>query len=74
MKIYSTGEAAGIIGVTRDSLFAALKKGAPDAQFRMGGRRVFTEEEVSRLAAWYEERRRRRDGWVRPEERRGGNV
>lgn len=66
MKFYSTGEAAKAVGVTRDSLFGALKNGAPDAASRMGGRRFFTEDEVAKLAEWYGRRQRIRDGQARP--------
>jgi hypothetical protein len=52
--------------VTRDSLHAALKANAPDSATRIGNRRVFTEEEVARLAAWFERRRKIRDGLLRP--------
>ena len=61
MRMYSTGETAKRLGVTRDSLHAALRTDAPDAANRIGNRRVFTEEEVERLAAWFERRRKRRD-------------
>jgi hypothetical protein len=64
--MYSSGEAARKIGVTRDSLFAALKAGAPDAAIRIGSRRVFTEVEVEQLAAWYDRRWKIRDGLLRP--------
>jgi DNA-binding transcriptional MerR regulator len=59
--MYSTGETAKRLGVTRDSLHAALRTTAPDAENRVGNRRVFTEEEVERLAEWFERRRKRRD-------------
>ena len=61
MQMYSTGETAKLLGVTRDSLHAALRTTAPDAANRIGNRRVFTEEEVGRLAAWFERRRKLRD-------------
>ncbi len=51
MRMYSTGETAKRLGVTRDSLHAALRTTAPDAENRIGNRRVFTEEEVERLAS-----------------------
>ena len=68
MCIYSTGEAAKRIGVTRDSLFGALKNGAPDAELRIGNRRIFTEDEVERLEEWFERRRMIRDGLLRESE------
>ncbi len=61
MRLYSSGEVAKRIGVTRDSLFAALKAGAPDAELRVGNRRVFTGAELEKLAEWFERRRMRRD-------------
>lgn len=66
MQLYSTGETASRLGVTRDSLFAALRAGAPDAANRIGSRRVFTEEEADALAAWFDRRRRIRDGLMKP--------
>lgn len=67
MQLYSTGEAAQQLCMTRDSLFAALKAGAPDAANRIGSRRVFTKEEVADLRKWFERRRLIRDGFVRLE-------
>ena len=64
MRIYSTGETAKRLGVTRDMIFSALKSGAPDAALRTGNRRVFTEAEVERLEAWFENRRKIRDGLI----------
>lgn len=69
MNFYSTGEAAKKIGVSRDSLFGALKNGAPDSEIRIGGRRVFTEPEIERLADWYDAREKARHGIFRPDER-----
>ncbi len=66
MRMYSTGETAQRLGVTRDSLHAALRTSAPDAANRIGNRRIFTEEEVGRLAEWFERRRKIRDGELRP--------
>jgi len=66
MQLYSTGETASRLGVTRDSLFAALRAGAPDAANRIGSRRGFTEEEADALAAWFDRRRRIRDGLMKP--------
>ena len=74
MHMYSSGEAAKRIGVTRDSLFAAIKAGAPDAALRIGSRRVFTEVELERLTEWFERRRQIRDGLIRPWENAGNNV
>ncbi len=71
MAFYSTGEAAKQLGVTRDSLFNAIRKGAPDATNRIGNRRVFTDEEVKRLEAWFDYRRKVRDGLLRRWETEG---
>lgn len=65
MRIYSSGEVAKILGVSRDSLYSALKNGAPDTTHRMGGRRVFTESEVERIATWYKTREMARNGAFR---------
>jgi hypothetical protein len=66
MMMFSTGETARRLGVTRDSLHAALRAGAPDAASRIGTRRVFTMEEVEQLSKWFERRRKIRDGLIRP--------
>ena len=65
MRFFSTGEAAKRLGVTRDSLFASLRAGAPDTMNTIGGRRCFNDDEIDKLAAWYERRRRIRDGLIR---------
>ena len=64
MRIYSSGEAAKRLGVSRDSLFGALRNGAPDAESRIGNRRAFTDAEIEKLAEWYERRRLLRDGFL----------
>lgn len=74
MRMYSTGETAKLLGVTRDSLHAALRTTAPDAENRVGNRRIFTEEEVERLAEWFEHRNNVRDGLLRPEEVENANC
>jgi hypothetical protein len=43
-----------------------LRTTAPDAANRIGNRRVFTEEEVDRLAEWFDRKRKIRDGLIRP--------
>ena len=56
-KWYSTGEAANALGVSRDSLISALRSGAPEPQApRVGGRRVFGEEDLAQLRAWFNAR------------------
>lgn len=74
MRMFSTGETATKLGVTRDSLFSALRAGAPDSALRIGSRRVFTEAEVETLAAWFERRRKIRDGLIRPWEGEGDDA
>lgn len=74
MAMYSTGETAKRLGVTRDSLFSALRSGAPDSAIRIGNRRIFTQAEVDVLAAWFERRRKIRDGLIRPWEDAAGGV
>ncbi len=65
-KWYSTGEAAKALDVSRDSLISALRAGAPEPEApRVGGRRVFGEEDLARLRAWLNARwrfSRRRSG------------
>lgn len=66
MRMYSTGETAKLIGVTRDSLHAALRTTAPDAENRIGNRRAFTDDEVEQLRMWFDRRAKIRDGLLRP--------
>lgn len=72
MRFYSTGEAAKKLGVSRDSLFAALRTGAPDTKNRIGGRRIFSETEVNSLEAWYKTRDMMKNGSFSPES--GGKL
>ncbi len=58
-RLYSSGDAAREIGVTRDALTWALRQGAPAPAHRTGGRRVFTAQEVEVLRAWFLTRRER---------------
>ncbi len=74
MRMYSTGETAKRLGVTRDSLHAALRAKAPDAANRVGNRRIFTEEEVKRLEAWFDRKWKVRDGKLRRWEAEGVNC
>ena len=58
MGMYSSGEAARLLGVSRDSLLSALRSGAPAPQSkRIAGRRVFNDEDVERIRAWFGTRR-----------------
>ena len=66
MRMYSTGEAAKLLGVTRDSLHAALRTTAPYAGNRIGNRRAFTDDEVEQLRKWFDRRAKIRDGLLRP--------
>ncbi len=54
-KMYSTGEAAQQLGLSRDALMFALRNsGAPEPQTgRPGGRRIFSEADVERLRKWF---------------------
>ncbi|MDR1613852.1 MAG: hypothetical protein LBT97_13895 [Planctomycetota bacterium] len=61
MRIYSTGEAAAKLGVSRDSLLTAImRSGAPDAGQRCGGRRYFSEDDIEKLVRWYGKHRTKR--------------
>ena len=56
--MYSSGEAARLLGISRDSLLSALRSGAPAPQSaRFAGRRVFSDEDLERLRAWLGTRR-----------------
>jgi hypothetical protein len=55
---FSTGEAAAALGITRDALYAALRAGAPESQFRLAGRRVFGQRDLERLRQWFAARGR----------------
>jgi DNA-binding transcriptional MerR regulator len=56
-KLYTSGQAAHKLGVTRDALLAAVRQaGAPDARSRVGDRRAFSENDIAELAAWFERR------------------
>ena len=62
MEIVSTGEAARRLGVSRDSLLAAFRTGAPEPEMpRIAGRRVFSETDIERLRAWLAPRRLARE-------------
>ena len=64
MEILSTGEVAKRLGVSRDSLLAALRSGAPEPKApRIGGRRIFGESDIARLKAWFAQRCQARDGF-----------
>lgn len=51
-KYYSTGEAAKKLGITRDNLLMALRRGAPDAVKRVGTRRMFLDSEIQAIQSW----------------------
>ncbi len=57
-QLFSTGEAATALGVTRDALHAALRAGAPEPRTRLAGRRVFAPEDLDRLRNWFAARGR----------------
>lgn len=55
---FSTGEAALALGVSRDSLVAALRAGAPEPKQRVGGRRLFSPQDIDRVRSWFASRGR----------------
>ena len=57
-QLYSTGEAAAHLGLSRDALVAALRAGAPEPPTRLAGRRVFGKTDIARLRRWFEARGR----------------
>ena len=54
MKEYSTGEAAKLIGVSRDTIHSYFRSGAPEPKKKIGNRRAFTRKDVIRLCDWFE--------------------
>jgi len=50
--LFSTGSAAHLLGLTRDSLIYHLRSGAPEPTTRLAGRRVFTEQDVRNIAEY----------------------
>lgn len=63
-RLCSTGEAADVLGISRDSLIAALRAGAPDTQTRIAGRRMFSQDDLECLRKWFAERGRMTKGGV----------
>lgn len=61
-ELLSTGTVAARLGVSRDSIEAALRSGAlaEPGLPRLGGRRVWTERDLSRAQELYAERRTHR--------------
>ncbi len=57
-RLLSTGEAAVVLGLTRDSLLAALRAGAPEPELRVAGRRLFNDCDLVRLRSWFSARGR----------------
>lgn len=55
---FSTGEAALALGVSRDSLVAALRAGAPEPKQRVGGRRMFSSHDIDQVRSWFASRRK----------------
>lgn len=54
MTGYSSGEAAAILGMKIDRLIGAINRcNAPDASMRIGGKRVFTVEDLHAIRRWY---------------------
>lgn len=54
-KFFTTGEAAAKLGLSRDKLMFALRiSGAPEPEAgRLGGRRMFSAEDIERLRKWF---------------------
>ena len=50
--LFSIGEAARALGVSRDALTWALRAGAPEPTTRVGGRRLFTVQDLEPLRTW----------------------
>ncbi len=74
MKLYSSGDAAKLIGISRDSLIMAIRNGsAPDASFRIGGQRVFSEDDIKKMKKWARTRTTRRPVVARNTRRRKPN-
>ncbi len=64
--MYSTGEAAKLLRITRDSLLFAIRNaGAPEASQRFSGRRFFSEGDMKKLKKWFKAREQRRPIAVR---------
>ncbi|MDR2390703.1 MAG: MerR family transcriptional regulator [Planctomycetota bacterium] len=65
MTLLSIGEVAKKLHVSRDSIHAALRKGAPEPRTsRIGGRRVFSDADYAAIAEWYARRWAIRDGFL----------
>ena len=54
MKEYSTGEAARLIGVSRDTIHSYFRSGAPRPKKRLGNRIAFTRRDIAKLCDWFE--------------------
>jgi DNA-directed RNA polymerase specialized sigma24 family protein len=58
-KFFSAGEAARMLGVSRDTIQNAIRGGAPDSSLRVAGKRAFTQEDVNALRRWFQAHSRR---------------
>lgn len=57
MKGFSTGEGARVLGIKMDRLTAAINRSdCPDASMRIGGKRVFTLDDLYAIRRWYQAR------------------
>lgn len=57
MTGFSTGEGARALGIKVDRLTAAINRSdCPDASLRIGGKRVFTLEDLYAVRRWYQAR------------------
>lgn len=60
-EFMTSGQAAKIIGVSRDQLtFAIRYSGAPEPAHRLGGKRIFQPSDVENLRKWFSVNRGRR--------------
>lgn len=57
MSGFSSGEGARELGIKTDRLIGAINRhGCPDASLRIGGKRVFTLEDLHAIRRWYQAR------------------
>jgi len=52
VKLFSSGEAAGCLGVSRDDLDNAVRAGL-EAPRKVGRRRVWMEDDIARARRWF---------------------
>lgn len=54
MKEYSTGQAAKLIGVSRDTIHSYFRSGAPRPKKMISNRIIFTRRDIVKLCDWFE--------------------